>query len=221
MLKDKVSNNFINIFNNHDDFTIDKTSKIFEYYLKLIYENSNNNIDDLDNNSIKIINNYYKRYFINKNYKNEELERNYIMLEKKVKVLENNLQEEKNEKIEFKKKISEKDNDIKEAKKTINKSNEKIKNLEKIIQNNFNIENENMISVIFNTLDDEIQYSLFCKANEKFIIIESIFYEKYPEFIENENHFYVNGKKINKYKNLEENGIKNGDIIFIKTQINI
>ena len=38
-------------------------------------------------------------------------------------------------------------------------------------------------------------------------------YEKYPKYTEGENFFIVNGTKINRGKTLEENNIKNNDII--------
>jgi hypothetical protein len=41
-------------------------------------------------------------------------------------------------------------------------------------------------------------------------------YDEYPEYIESENYFLVNGKKVNKYKTLEYNKIKNNDIIMLK-----
>ena len=41
-------------------------------------------------------------------------------------------------------------------------------------------------------------------------------YDEYPEYIESENHFIVNGNKVNKYKSLEFNKIKNNDIIELK-----
>jgi len=41
-LKDRVSDDFIKLFENNEDLTIDKTTLIFEYYLKVIYEAVNN-----------------------------------------------------------------------------------------------------------------------------------------------------------------------------------
>ena len=38
-------------------------------------------------------------------------------------------------------------------------------------------------------------------------------YRKFPEYKETENYFLVNGKKINKYKTIEENNIKNNDVL--------
>ena len=78
-------------------------------------------------------------------------------------------------------------------------------------------EGENLISVIFVSLDQKVHYSVICKNTDKFNIVENKLYEEYPEYLESENYFIVNGNKINKYKSLEFNKIKNNDIIMLKT----
>ena len=49
-------------------------------------------------------------------------------------------------------------------------------------------------------------------------MIENILYDIYPEYIENENYFIVNGNKINKNKTIEQNNIKYSDIVILNTQ---
>ena len=73
-LKDRVSKYFIKIFENNDGLTIDKTFGILEYYLKLIYEDIKNYLNDyqekLDEESIKKLKDYYQnnqnKHLINK-----------------------------------------------------------------------------------------------------------------------------------------------------------
>ena len=77
-------------------------------------------------------------------------------------------------------------------------------------------EGEQLISVIFVSSDQKVHYSVICKNTDKFNIIENKLYEEYPEYLESENYFIVNGNKINKYKSLELNKIKNHDIIMLK-----
>ena len=64
-LKDKISDNFIKLFDKQEGLTVDKTSGIFEYYLKLIYEDVNDEINkyqiELNENSKNIINDYYQK----------------------------------------------------------------------------------------------------------------------------------------------------------------
>ena len=77
-------------------------------------------------------------------------------------------------------------------------------------------EGERLLSIIFNSVDQKIQYSIICKNTDKFNKIESKLYEYYYEYSESENYFTVNGSKINKFKTLEENKIHDNDIIILK-----
>ena len=70
-LKDSISNNFKELFKNNDMFTIDKTTEIFDYFLKSIYEYVSSEIkeyqEELDENSKDKIDNYFKgKHLINK-----------------------------------------------------------------------------------------------------------------------------------------------------------
>ena len=63
---------------------------------------------------------------------------------------------------------------------------------------------------------------MICKNTDLFSRLEIELYkvEEYKEFKQTENYFIVNGKKINRFETLEENGIKNSDIITLN-QIDI
>ena len=73
----------------------------------------------------------------------------------------------------------------------------------------------NLISVIFQSLDKRVHCSIICKETDLFVNVESSLYKKYPEYLESEQYFIVNGKKINKFKTLNANGIKDNDIILL------
>ena len=75
--------------------------------------------------------------------------------------------------------------------------------------------NEKLISVIFNSFDENIHYSIACKNTDEFSKIESLFYEKYPEYKYLNKDFILNGNKIDISKNLEDNNIQNSDLIII------
>ena len=77
-------------------------------------------------------------------------------------------------------------------------------------------EGEKLMSVIFVSSDQNVHYSVICKNTDKFSRIESMLYDEYPEYSESENHFLVNGNKVNKHKSLEFNKIKNNDIIMLR-----
>ena len=100
----------------------------------------------------------------------------------------------------------------------INELLEEIRIKDKIISNYPTqlSEGEKLISVIFVSSDQKLHYSVICKNTDKFSKIENMLYDEYPEYIESENHFIVNGNKVNKFKSLEYNKIKNNDIIMLK-----
>ena len=90
--------------------------------------------------------------------------------------------------------------------------NEEIKNLK--LKFPFELsENEELMSVIFISSDLTIHYSIICKNTDQFTKIETELYKEYPKYKETENYFIVNGNRINKYKSLKENNIKNSNII--------
>ena len=76
-------------------------------------------------------------------------------------------------------------------------------------------ESEKLMSVTFSTRDESIFHTIICRSTDKFNVIENKFYDAFPEYSETENHFIVNGNKVNKAKTLEYNKIKNNDIIIL------
>ena len=104
-------------------------------------------------------------------------------------------------------------NDIKNKEKIIQLM-EEIRNLE-LMQPFKLLPGEKMISIIFRIIEKGIIYSIICKDTDIFAKIEIQFYEKYPEYKESENYFIANGRIINKYKNLKENGIKDNEILLL------
>ena len=72
---------------------------------------------------------------------------------------------------------------------------------------------EKILSIILISFDESINYSMICKNTDNFSIIENKLYEKFPEYKYLEIYFMLEGKEINKPKNLDENGIHNNDII--------
>ena len=98
------------------------------------------------------------------------------------------------------------------------KKKKKIKELEtKISRYPFELnENEQLMSIIIKSDDNKINVPIICKNSFKFIKIEEKFYDMNSEFAEKEINFTLNGAKLNKNKTLEENGIKDKDIIIVK-----
>ena len=93
-------------------------------------------------------------------------------------------------------------------------------NIINVIKINIPIEiksGERLMSVIFSSIDENIHYSVICKNTDIFNNIEKKFYDKYPEYKNTKNDFITNGNKIDKLKSLDDNKIKNSEIIIFKT----
>ena len=48
-----------------------------------------------------------------------------------------------------------------------------------------------------------------------FAQIEDKLYEEYPEYKGNDNYFMINGKRIERFKTIKENQIKNGNLVIL------
>ena len=79
------------------------------------------------------------------------------------------------------------------------------------------LENGELMTVIFFSIDQNVTFPIICKSSDNFKNIENELYEKYPEYKkkENEKNYFCNGSKINKDISLEENNISNGNIIIL------
>jgi len=141
---------------------------------------------------------------ININNKNKLIEINEI-LNKEIKNFyeSQNKNEDKNN--------SNKDNNIKELYNEIDKLKEKLSRYPFELS-----KGEKLISVIFTSSDKNLLYSIICKNTEKFIELEKKLYNDYPEYSESDNYFMVKGNRVNKIKSLDENKIRNNDIIILK-----
>lgn len=75
---------------------------------------------------------------------------------------------------------------------------------------------EKLMTITINSFDEKIHLSTTCHKNDYFSNIEKLLYEKYPEYKDKNNSFYLKGKMIDNNKNLEKNNIKDNDIILLK-----
>ena len=97
--------------------------------------------------------------------------------------------------------------------------------LQKYISNSINLTSsrgitsikpgEVVISVNFVSMGNQDigHYSLPCKNTELFVRLEERLYNEYPQFKNYETYFEVRTKRIKRFKTLDENKIKNGDVI--------
>ena len=60
-------------------------------------------------------------------------------------------------------------------------------------------------------------FSLVCKNTELFVRLEERLYNEFPKFKNYETYFEVRTKRIKRFKTLDENKIKNKDVINVFT----
>jgi len=94
----------------------------------------------------------------------------------------------------------------------------KIKELEKEIkkyQTYFLLPGEKLFDIKFISNEHKINFNIVAKNTDKFSKLESYLYDKYPKLKDSENYFLISGKKLNRYRTLDENKINDNDIITI------
>ena len=163
-------------------------------------ENENKRLIEENNKLNKIIDKYEKDIKEIKDKYEKDIRK---IKEKQEKELEINIKNDNNSMIklvEYMQKLEEKEKELRILKSKIPFELE---------------EDEKIMTVIFISIDQKIHYSMICKNTDLFSRLESELYkvEEYKEFKKSENYFIVQGKKINRFETLEENGIKNSDII--------
>ena len=155
-------------------------------------------LDFLNDNSLKCI--------INENKINE--------LEKKIKKLELIIKEKdiiiNEEKVKLNRKIKELENILNIKKSLIIELENEINLFRKYC---YFSEREKLISIKFISGEQDIDYSIITKNTKIFTELESMIYQKYPNYMKTKNYFLGGGNIINKNKTLEQNKIKNNDII--------
>jgi len=96
------------------------------------------------------------------------------------------------------------------------KKDEEIENLKKTLSRFPFIleEGEKLMHINITNTDFNIQnYSIICKNTDKFNQIENKIYDEFTELKDIQTYFIFNGKVIEKYNSLEENGIVDNEVI--------
>ena len=109
------------------------------------------------------------------------------------------------------------ENDFSNQEENINKLNKKIKDLEEKLERYPCIleKNEKLISIIIYSEDKSIHHSIISKNTDIFIKIVNEIYKIYPEISEKNNIFTYKGKIIDKSKSIDNNEIKDGDVVIL------
>ena len=199
-----------------------KKSKVISNYHFLNKKRNSSFMYNQENKDSVALENYRKPFNIieRKIQPEEELElKNKIKeLEKKIKDLELKILQKdeiiKNENIKNMV-LYERVNKLENlSKQNLQKRNLELENEIQLFRKYYNFsEGEKLISIKFISGAQDINYPLIAKNTIKFIKLEYILYEKYPKYMETVNYFLAGGNRINRNKTLEQNNIKNNDII--------
>ena len=131
--------------------------------------------------------------------------KNYI---RKIETLDNNIKKLSIENNNLKKQISE--SEIDKLSKRIEELTEKLNRYPFILE-----KDEKMLSIIFMSVNQKINYSMICKNTDTINKLEPELYKEYPEFSKTENYFLCKGTVMDKSKKIKEFNIKNGDTIIL------
>ena len=71
------------------------------------------------------------------------------------------------------------------------------------------------MSLYIHSTDQNVSFPISCKSTTNFVKLEEELYNEYPECKEYNTFFTVNGLVIKRFKSIEENNIKNRDIIIL------
>ena len=221
-----IKNN-INLLNNNNNQLNNKTNIIMSKEIdnnkakQILNQNININLlneeakDKINEELFKLRkeNKYLKKEIkeLKEEYYNEKSKNQQLSL--KIKELNEIIKKEKENKFKETNLINSKDKIIQLYEQLITKEKE-IKSLKSKFPFELS-ENEELMSVIFFSPNQKIHHSIICKNTDQFTKIETQLYKEYPEYGNLENYFIVNGNKINKYKSLKDNNIKDSDIIIL------
>ena len=85
------------------------------------------------------------------------------------------------------------------------------------INNNTNgmVNRNEMIAILFKSVDQKVEMPYACHITDEFHNIEQELYKEYPELKEVNTYFTVNGQTIKRFKTITENKIKNYVIVIL------
>ena len=149
---------------------------------------------------------------INKNNEKEEIIKLKNDLIKANKIIE----EQKNKIKQLEYQLNNNKNEIYENK--LRLKNKEIDELKKKLENldlNSNMSNQlfnrkQITCVYFTSIDQKINLPIPCIKTDIFAQIEEKLYKEYPEYRETNNFFLFNGKQILRFKSIEDNKIDSG-----------
>ena len=193
-------------------FKSENKCKVFDKN-KIFYNNGINNININIDNNIDDMNNININKIFNPNNSNVYNQINY---NNKILPFNNNLNNIKGNFIQQLNNNSNRTTLNKNPLSSSNISNNSIKSQKEKVLFLTNNPKE-AITLHFKSSNQLINYAIHCKTEHKFNMIANQIFEREPNFVENGLLFLCGGRKINEYKTIKDNQLKNGDVIIIQT----
>ena len=139
------------------------------------------------------------------NLKNQLTKANKIIEQQKLKIdeLQNKLKNYNNTIDNYNNIINQKDIELNNLKAQLNNTNNNI-------DNNIHININDIMSVNFISMDQNVHFSVGCLKTNTFAEVEEKLYKQYPEYRETNNNFIANGSQVLRFKTIGENKIGNG-----------
>ena len=75
---------------------------------------------------------------------------------------------------------------------------------------------EKLITLTIISFDEKIHFTTTCLKKDYLSKIKELLYEKYPEYKNDHNIFYLKNNIVDENNNLEKNGVKDNDILMLK-----
>ena len=139
------------------------------------------------------------------NLKNQLIKANKTIEQQKLKIeeLQNKLNNYNNTINDYNNIINQKDIELNNLRTQLN-------NLNNNMNNNININMNDIMSVNFISMDQNVHFSVGCLKTNTFAEVEEKLYKQYPEYRETNNNFIANGTQVLRFKTIAENKIGNG-----------
>ena len=178
------------------------------------------------NTLLSFIPDYNNNNSNNQNNKNdneiEKLKKEIIILNNENSSLKDENQRLKNENQRLKSELNNNNQNLKKYELEINKlklaltnKNNEIKNLKLNSGKKKFIDVDEMLVIQFKSIDQKVDMSYACQKSDIFVRIEEKLYNEFPEYKDLNTYFTVNGRVVKRFRNMEENVIRNNDKILL------
>ena len=201
--------------------------KDYKYYNKIanewtvIYANGEYNDYYYNDGNIKEYNNEITEIINKCGNELDKIVQFYLQLEKVIKENKNRINKERIKLEELKEKLYKLNNEnfylnkcrLKDLRNDLLKKENEISELNLYIPLQIK---EKLMSITIISSDENIHFPIICHNKDNFSKIEELLYNKYPQYKNDYNCFFLKGKIIEKNNSLENNNIKDNDIILLQ-----